>query len=142
MTIETIKNYILQNFEKVHVTEADGDLFFMYDQNEMMPFATIVTKDNDYDKVSNLNREGFFRINIGIDKDTFMPLFEGLTDKKGLESYMNVGIDFTKEDTIFPHPTYGSLYWISVVNPSEKTFETLKNYLKISYEKISKQSAK
>jgi len=138
MTIEEIKDYILQHFEKVRVVESDGDLFFMYDLNDKMPFATIVTHDNEYEKVSNLNREGFFRFNIGVDKETFMPLFGGLTDKKGLESYMNVGIDFTKEDTLFPHPTYGSLYWVCVVNPSAKTFETLKKYLKISYNKIAK----
>jgi hypothetical protein len=139
MTIVEIKDYILQNFEKVHVVEADGDLFFMYDQDEKFPFATIVTKDNEYEKVSNLNREGFFRINIGLDKETFMPLFGGLTDKKGLEAYMDVGIDFTVEDTLMPHPTYGSLYWVCVVNPSAKTFETLKKYLEISYKNISKK---
>lgn len=139
MTVEEIKDYILQHFEKVHVVEADGDLFFMHDGDEKFPFATIVTKDNEYEKVSNLNREGFFRLNIGVDKDTFMPLFGGLTDKKGLEAYMDVGIDFTAEDTLMPHPTYGSLYWVCVVNPSSKTFETLKKYLEISYKNISKK---
>lgn len=138
MTIEQIKSYILEYFENVKVTEADGDLFFMYDKNEMMPFATIVTKDNEYEKISNLNREGFFRLNIGLDKETFMPLFGGLTEKKGLESFMDVGIDFTVEDTLLPHPTYGSLYWVCVVNPSEKTFDGLKEYLEISYNKIVK----
>ncbi|MCD9189461.1 MAG: DUF6194 family protein [Pyrinomonadaceae bacterium] len=138
MTIEEIKDYIFQNFRDINLLEADGDLFFMHKSNDKLPFATIVTGDNEYDNFSNLNREGFFRINIGIDKETFNSMFEGLTSKKGMEAYLDIGIDFTKENIIQPHPTYGNSYWICVVNPSDKLFETLKQYLKISYDKISK----
>jgi hypothetical protein len=138
MTVEAIKFYITQQFENINVIEVEGDLFFMHNGNDKMPFATIVVKDNDYDHVSNLNREGFYRLNIGIDKSTFMSMFEGVTEKKGIGAYLDSGIDFTKEDTLFPHPVYGSMYWISVVNPSEKTFEGLKGYLDWGYEKIAK----
>lgn len=138
MSIDELKTYIFQSFEKVNVVEADGDLFFIYDKNDKQPFATIVTKDNEYDSVSNLNREGFYRLNIGLDKETFIPKFGGLTDEKGFEAYLNLGIDFKKEDTIFPHPTYGAMYWVSVVNPSKDTFEkSLKKYLELSYNKVS-----
>ena len=138
MSIEEIKDYIFKNFKDVKLNEANNDLFFMYGDNEKFPFATIVTQDNEYDNFSNLNRNDFFRINIGVDKETFSSMFDGMTNKKGLEAYLDVGIDFTKVDVILPHPTYGSLFWVCVVNPSKKTFETLKAYLKISYEKISK----
>lgn len=138
MTIYEIKNYIFQNFDNITLTEVNGDLFFTHKISDKFPFATILTKDNEYDNFSNLNRKGFFRINIGINKETFNSMFEGLTTKKGLEAYLDLGIDFTKEDIIQPHPTYGNLYWVCVVNPSRKTFETLKEYLKISYNKITK----
>lgn len=138
MTIEWIKHYIFQNFRKIKLVEAHGDLFFMHENNDKLPFATIVTQDNEYDNFSNLNREGFFRINIGVDKQSFNSMFNGMTNEKGLEAYLDLGIDFTKEDIIQPHPTYGSLYWICVVNPSDKTFEKLKQYLQISYDKIVK----
>ena len=111
----------------------------MFDKNDKHPFATIITKDNEYDSTSNLNRERFFRLNVGLDKETFNSMFGGITDKKGLEAYLNLGIDFTKEDVILPHPTYGALYWVCVVNPSNKTFELLKKFLKISFNKISKK---
>jgi hypothetical protein len=45
------------------VIESDDDLFFIYGKNDKQPFATIVTKDEDYDSISNLNREGFYRLN-------------------------------------------------------------------------------
>lgn len=139
MTIAAIKFYITQKFENINVTEVDGDLFFMHNTNDKMPFATIVVKDNEYDNVSNLDREGFFRLNIGIDKDAFMSIFEGVTEKRGIGVYLDSEIDFTKEDTLFPHPVYGSMYWISVVNPSEKTFEGLKGYLDWGYVKVVKE---
>lgn len=140
MTIEEIKTYIFKNFENVNLVEANGDLFFMYDKNDKHPFATIVTADNEYDSTSNLNREGFFRLNIGLDKETFNSMFGGITDKKGFEAYLNLGIDFTKKDVILPHPTYGAMYWICVVNPSNKTFELLKKYMELSFNKISKKN--
>jgi hypothetical protein len=137
MTIEEIEAYIFQKFEDVHLVEANGDLFFMYNKNEKQPFATIVTRDNEYDSTSDLNRAGFFRLNIGLDKETFNSMFGGMTDQKGFEAYMNLGIDFTKEDIVMPHPTYGALYWICIVNPSNKTFESLKEHLELSFNKIS-----
>lgn len=138
MTIEEIKNYILENFKSIKLLEANEDLFFMHENNDKLPFATIVTRDNDYDNFSNLDRDDYFRINIGIDKKIFNAMFDGMTSEKGLEAYLELGIDYTREDIIQPHPTYGSLYWICVVNPSDKTFERLKEYLSISYIKISK----
>lgn len=135
MTVAAIKFYITQQFQNINVVEVDGDLFFMHEKNDKMPFATIVVKDNEYDNVSKLDREGFFRLNIGIDKGSFMSMFEGVTEKKGIGAYLDSGIDFTKEDTLFPHPVYGSMYWVSVVNPSEEMFEGLKGYLEWGYGK-------
>jgi len=80
--LKKLKIYILQNFENVSVVELAGDLFFMYDKNDKHPFATIVTRDNKYDGTSNLNCEGFYRLNVGLDKDTFMPMFGGHANKK------------------------------------------------------------
>lgn len=139
MSIEEIKTHIFQHFEHVNIVEANGDLFFMCDNNDKFPFATIVTSDNEYDSTSNLNREGFFRLNVGLDSETFNSMFGGLTSEKGLEAYLNLGIDFTKEDTILPHPTYGSMYWVCVVNPSKETFESVKEYLALAYNKVAKK---
>jgi hypothetical protein len=138
MTIEEIKNYIIENFEKVRVFEKDGSYFFIYDTNDKFPFATIVTADDDYDNASNLNREGLYRLNIGIDKRIFEVLFKNLPRKTGFKAYMDSGIDFTEVDKVFPHPVYGAMYWISVINPSDDTFQSLKEYLALSFSKVSK----
>jgi hypothetical protein len=133
MTIEEITAYILSNFKNVNITEANGDLFFMYDQEKMMPFATIVTSDNDFDSVSQLNREGFFRLNIGIDKTLFVSIFQGIKLKKGIGAYVDSGVDFTVENIVMPHPFYGAMYWLCIVNPGEGSLPGLKSYLDVAY---------
>ncbi len=32
--------------------------------------------------------------------------------------------DFTALDQVMPHPVYGRMYWVCVLNSSEETFET------------------
>ncbi len=59
----------------------------------MLPFTTIATADNEGDRVSNLDRPGVFRLNIGVSKQTFQVLFG--TGKVDVSAY-----DFTALDTI------------------------------------------
>jgi hypothetical protein len=34
------------------------------------------------------------------------------------------GYDFTALDQVMPHPIYGRMYWVCVLNPRDETFET------------------
>lgn len=135
MQLTAIKNRIKTEFENVREVEANGDFFFMYKNEEKFPFATIVTSDNDFDSVSNLSRNGFYRLNIGIDKATFLNLFGSIPAKPGIGGYVGSGIDFALEDTLFPHPFYGTMYWVSIVNPSEGSYPQLKAFLDYAYQK-------
>lgn len=105
----------------------------------IFPFATIVTKDNEYDNLSNLNRPDMFRINININKEIFDQLITVKKTTSWLGAYQNSGIDFTAVNTIFPHPIYGSMNWISIINPSSKIFLTLQTYLSEWYNNQKKQ---
>ncbi len=126
---------ITADFEKTRVQEKDGDYFFFYGAEEKFPFATIVTSDNEYDHVSNLNRGGLFRLNIGIDKSTFAAMFGSIPAKAGIGGYLDSGIDFTEKNKWFPHPVYGSMYWISIINPERETYTQLNALLSLSYKK-------
>lgn len=140
MSIEEIQTYILDNFENIKLLSADGNLFFMHPSNDKLPFVTILTKDDEYDSMSNLDRDGFYRLNFCIDKETFKSKFGNLTHNKGLEAYMNLGIDFTKADTLLPHPTYGSMNWVCVVKPSIEMFDSIKIYLNSSFESLKRNN--
>ena len=115
-----------------------GDTFFIYDPHRNLegakrfPFATIVTRDyGDFDNASNLNRQGVFRLNIGVGKETYASLVDD-----GAEH------DFTALDRLLPHPVYGRNHWVCVLNPSEATFETVKPLLREAYERAVERYAR
>ena len=136
----TITKYIADTFDGVDVVVGSreagspemawGDTFFIYDPDRNLepkhqfPFATIVTKDyGEFDRASNLDRPGVFRLNVGVSKQTFQSLCPA----------GDAGHDFTALDRIMPHPVYGKMYWVCVLNPSETTFEAVKTLLAGAY---------
>ncbi len=135
MTITAMSGYITGNFERSYITEADGDFFFFYGEDNKFPFATIVTKDGDFDNSSKLDREGFYRLNVGIDKETFNTLFGTVPATKGFGGYLESGIDFTQEKTLMPHPIYGTMYWVCMINPGVETIASLQPLLRIAYDR-------
>lgn len=116
MTEDTITQHIIDMLAGGHFQIADDNTFFFHDGDNKFPFATIVTKDNEFDNASKLDRTGVFRLNLGVGKETFRALFgEG-----------PVAPDYSALDTLMPHPLYAKMYWVSVINPSSKTFEAVK----------------
>jgi hypothetical protein len=88
-------------------------------------FATLKTSDDDYDRASNLDRPGVFRLNIGVSKATFLERFGQKPEKIGVGDGSDIGGDFTALDTLLPHPVYASMGWVCILNPSEGTFLTV-----------------
>lgn len=128
-----ISQYITETFEGVDVVTDSGNSFFFYNPDKNVPpdhrfpFVTLVTSDL-YDQFSNLNRPSVFRLNIGIGKQTFRSLFGSPkfpSDRdSAIESDENSsGYDFTVLDQLIPHPVYGRMFWVSVLNPGDETFE-------------------
>lgn len=121
-----IIEFITKNYEGVYITHNGGDAFFLYDPEGKFPLATLITSDDDYDQSANLNRPGVFRLNVGVSKEKFREMF-GTEDRN---------YDYTALDTIMPHPVYGKMYWVGVLNPSQETFDNrLKPMLDAAYQK-------
>lgn len=122
MNEASIIQYISDTFEGIGIfTSESGNTFFFYDPERKFPLATLVTND-EYDQFSNLNRPSVFRLNIGISKQTFRSLFPSQTPPRDAESDVESGYDFTALDQLMPHPVYGMMYWVCVLNPSDATF--------------------
>ena len=79
------------------------------------PYATIVTKDYPDDTASALDAPDRWRVNIHVDRATFRELTG--EDARGLARPRN----FAAADVVNPHPVYGTLGWICVVTPAERT---------------------
>ncbi len=122
-----IAQYILDTFPGVETAENLGYKFFFYGAEHMLPFATLASADNDNDRVSNLDRPGVFRLNIGVSKQTFQSLFGA--DKVDVSQY-----DYTALDRIMPHPDYAPQKWICVLNPGQATLEQVRTFLAEAYE--------
>jgi hypothetical protein len=129
----TITHYIANTFPNVETTINFGYTFFFYGADHMLPFATLSSSDNDYDRVSNLDRPGVFRLNIGVSKQTFLALF-------GTASIEVSSYDFSVLDTIMPHPEYAAQSFICVLSPSDATFQMLQLYLAEAYEIAQKRN--
>ncbi len=123
----SVTNYIATTFPEVESTIAFGYTMFFYRSDRKISFATLISSDYDYDHISNLNRPGVFRLNIGVSKKTFQSLFG--TDKVDISSY-----DFSALDVIMPHPDYAQQHYICVLSPSETTFEKVRALLAEAYE--------
>lgn len=98
-----------------------GDHFYFYDPdrvlepNKKFPFATIVIKDYPgFDEASNLDRPGVYRLNIGVSRATFERLFQA-----------DATHDVAQLDRLIPHPVYAKNHWVSVLNPSQSTVDSL-----------------
>jgi hypothetical protein len=100
-----------------------GDAFFYYAPDgqvpqHVQPYGTIVTKDYPDDTASRLDEEGRWRVNIHVDRSTFVRL-------TGEEPrHLARPRDFAAADRINPHPVYGGLGWVAIVNPGERTMNT------------------
>jgi hypothetical protein len=124
-----ISRYITETFDGVKPVETWGVTFFYYNPANGSPdevyFATLMNGDVDGDRDSNLDRAGVFRLNIGIAKATFQSMFGSHITKRGPGSGVETDFDFSILDQVMPHPVYGRMYWMCVLNPSEETFQSV-----------------
>lgn len=138
MTSNDISDFVVANFPGLNIVNAWGEKSFFYNPDNLLKrgvyFLTLKEKDGDNDKASSLDRENIFRINFGISKKTFLQHFSTLP-KRPTKGHSIEGLyDFQKLDTLTPHPVYGWMAWVSILNPSNNSFEMLEKLIKESYQ--------
>ncbi len=130
-----VADYITNTFPGVETTISFGYTFFFYGSDHRLPFATLIASDNEYDRISNLDRAGVFRLNLGVSKETFEALF-------GIPKVDVGSCDFTALDVIMPHPEYAPQHFICVLSPSDATFETIRALLAEAYDIAVRRDAR
>lgn len=81
-----------------------------------------MTKDYAGEPPALLNRPSVFRLNIGLSRATYVSLFGPTTaDNVAADQH-----DFSALEKLLPHPVYGRMNWVCILNPSAKTFESLR----------------
>ncbi|MCX6489935.1 MAG: DUF6194 family protein [Rhodococcus sp.] len=110
-----------------------GDVFFYYSPDGTIPtgtqpFATVVTKNYPGDELSRLDRPDAFRVNVPVAKDEFERLL-GVVPREADRAPRA-----DADDTLAAHPQYGTVGWISVVNPASGTQPHVEELLRSAYE--------
>ncbi len=106
--------------DKVQQEENFGYRFFFVGDDHRVPFVSISASDNEYDNLSNLNREGVFRVNIGVSRETFDSLFANSDTE---------AVDYSALDVFMPHPEYAKQHFICILNPSQENEERTKAFI-------------
>jgi hypothetical protein len=132
---DTISHYVVDTFPGVDLVTAMGATFFSLDPEKHWPnFATIVTTDeHDMGSPSNLSaRPDVYRLNIGMSRQTFDRLVGDASDP-----------DYAALDRLLPHPVYAQQHWVSILNPSAATFESVvKPLLKEAHDRVAATRAR
>ena len=119
MTQAEVEAFVAE-LENVQRVENFGYSFFFVGDDHRLPFVTIANSDNDFDNVSNLNRDGVFRINIGVSKETFKNLIAEPSSEL---------VDYSVLDVFLPHPHYSRQHFVCILNPSNENVETTKKLI-------------
>lgn len=138
ITPHNISEYILSTFSGIVLKETWGEKAFFYNPGNLRAhgayFCTLKEQDGENDSASALNRNGVFRFNFGISKQTFTHLFGSIPKRPLKGTIISGDFNFTQLDVLLPHPIYGWMGWVAILNPSEKTFGQLEVLLCESYQ--------
>ncbi len=120
---------IISEFEGVEPKSSWGETSLFYNPGKLLPngvyFCTIKEKNGQNDKSSDLDRPGIFRLSIGIKKETYESYFGKSPKRPEKGGIINTGHDFTALNTLMPHPIYGWMSWVQILNPSESEFQKI-----------------
>jgi aminoglycoside phosphotransferase (APT) family kinase protein len=137
MTIEFILCYLLKNYSGLKVIDTWGEKSLFYNPDNLLKrgiyFCTLKNKDGANDKASHLHRADVFRVNFGISKNTFISIFRTIPKRPVKGGVIDGDYDFQNIDILTPHPIYGWMSWVSILNPSQYSFENLIPLLDESY---------
>lgn len=133
-----ILNHCLDTLEGTVLDDSLGEMGIYYNpglvRERGVYILTVKEQDSEQDKVSQLDREGVFRLNIGVPKQTHQKLFANTPLPLETGGTAEVQYDYTALDTIMPHPVYAWMGWICVLNPSEETLQKLQPFIKEAYD--------
>lgn len=127
---DDILRYCSDNFDGIVEVNSWGERGIFYNPGGVLKrgvyVLTVKEKDGENDRMSILDHESVWRLDIGVRKQTFRTLFGELPKRPCKNGFVDLPYDFAAMYVIMPHPVYAWMGWICVLNPSETTFEQLR----------------
>jgi len=126
-----------------------GETSLFYNPGKLLPngvyFCTIKDHDGENDQSSNLNREGIFRLAIGMPPKTYRKFFGEKPPRAAKGGVVETGHKFDALNELMPHPIYAWMCWGQVLSPSEEMFSIIFEIIKEAHQaavlKFNKRTA-
>lgn len=123
---EPIERDLVSRYAGLRAIDAWGERSLFYNPDGRLArgvyFATIKQRDGVNDRACALDRDGVFRVNTGVSRATYTALFGPPPRRPARGRAVATGHDFTRLDTVMPHPVYAWMGWVCVLNPSPRTW--------------------
>ncbi len=133
ITPQVIIDRICQSFSDVKPKTSWGETSLFYNPNNQLPngiyFCTLKEKDGANDQASKLNREGVYRLAIGLPKNTYQELFGSKPARPTKGKSVALDYDFSELNTLMPHPVYAWMSWAQILSPTKEMFEKTTPYI-------------
>ena len=139
LEIKDLSSWLLSSFEGLEPKHSWGELSFFYNPDRRLEhgtyFLTIKEKDGPHDRASQLDRPGVWRLNFGLPRADFLERFGQLPARPLKGEAIQGPWDFTTLDQLTPHPVYGWMGWVAILNPSVDSFGMLKDSIAAAFRK-------
>ncbi|QPH54806.1 DUF6194 family protein [Pontivivens ytuae] len=99
--------------------------------------CTIKERDGPNDRASRLDRPGVYRLNFGLPRPDYLERFGPPPPRPAKGRVIEGEHDFTALDRLMPHPVYGWMGWVAILNPSRPSVEALTPLLALSHAKAA-----
>jgi hypothetical protein len=103
-----------------------GETSLFYNPGQLLPngvyFCTIKEHDGANDKSSNLDREGVFRLAIGLTRESYQRLFGARPGRPPKGGVVETDDDFAALNVLMPHPIYAWMGWAHILSPTVDTY--------------------
>lgn len=130
---------LLEKFEALGPQPAYGELTFYYNPAQKLKrgtyFCTIKNQDGPNDRASDLSRADVWRFNFGLPKKRFEAMFGPKPVRPSKGETIKGHWDFRAFDRLMPHPVYGWMGWVCILNPRSETIASIWPDIECAYEK-------
>ena len=138
ITMDFVLQHLMENYPGLKSADVWGETSLFYNPDGVLKrgiyFCTLKNKDGENDKASYLNRADVFRMNFGVSKKTFLSMFQVCPKRPIKGGVIDGDYHFQSLDILTPHPIYGWMAWISIINPSHKSLEGMRSLIDESYQ--------
>jgi hypothetical protein len=128
--------YLLADERSGAPEAAWGSRFFFAGDDRMMPFATIVDRDQPGDDASRLDRPGVFRLNLPLGRPEFTRRF-GFAPRDLAANL--AGLELTTPDAWLPHPVYGTQGWACIVSPTTRRLPEIEALVRAAHARAGRR---